>query len=211
MLVHQWARKQFGKPSRCETCGTTEAKQFDWANLSGEYRKERSDWKRLCKTCHVKLDHNYGFCKRYSHELTEDNVYIAPKTGVRECLTCRKLRSKSARSLSTARGSAVNVASQELCKELFELSDWEEYQQDSAHPYTLGFLLRKLPKLVRNEKERQMDGLVMYAAGTVGWQFEYHTTYCAPLFNGTADTPEDAAAKLAIELFRHGVLTKAVV
>jgi len=49
----------YGKPKKCETCGNLDAKRYDWANLSGEYKMIRSDWKRLCRSCHVKLDKNW--------------------------------------------------------------------------------------------------------------------------------------------------------
>lgn len=44
-----------GKPSTCETCGTTNAKAFDWANLTGRYQ-DPWDYKRLCRSCHARLD-----------------------------------------------------------------------------------------------------------------------------------------------------------
>lgn len=54
--LHWWIRRHFGKPQLCEDCGTTIAKIFDWANISGLYSRERSDWKRLCRSCHIKFD-----------------------------------------------------------------------------------------------------------------------------------------------------------
>jgi len=53
---HTWMNRTFGKPSECEGCGATKAKKFEWANISGEYKRERSDWKRLCTSCHMKMD-----------------------------------------------------------------------------------------------------------------------------------------------------------
>ena len=46
----------FGKPNECEKCGTKKEKMYHWANLSGKYKTERSDWMRLCVPCHHKLD-----------------------------------------------------------------------------------------------------------------------------------------------------------
>ncbi len=54
--LHDWVRKHLGKPSKCDFCGTTEAKRFEWANKTGEYKRELSDWLRLCKSCHVIYD-----------------------------------------------------------------------------------------------------------------------------------------------------------
>lgn len=54
--IHQWVYRQLGKPSYCVDCGTHTAKRFEWANISGEYRRDLKDWKRLCSSCHHKLD-----------------------------------------------------------------------------------------------------------------------------------------------------------
>ena len=63
---HAWVKGHFGKPSFCEGCSTQQAKQFDWANISGEYKRKRSDWIRLCISCHVRHDRNYLKRKRDS-------------------------------------------------------------------------------------------------------------------------------------------------
>lgn len=54
--VHDWLTRQYGQPKECEQCLTTTAKRFEWANISGEYKRERSDFKRLCKKCHNDFD-----------------------------------------------------------------------------------------------------------------------------------------------------------
>lgn len=106
----------------------------------------------------------------------------------------------------------MNVASLELCKELYELSGWappdsdEIYGWDNeqlktkkivGYEYDLGYLLRKLQPL-----EPMLSTL------GEGWE-------CSALDVGRWEanvrelTPEDAACKLAIELFKQGVLEKA--
>jgi hypothetical protein len=52
--LHQWVRKELGKPSKCERCGSTEAKRYEWANISLESKRDLSDWERLCVSCHRK-------------------------------------------------------------------------------------------------------------------------------------------------------------
>lgn len=54
--LHAWVRKKLGTPSKCKHCGTTTAVKFEWANISGEYKRELTDWIRLCKACHNKYD-----------------------------------------------------------------------------------------------------------------------------------------------------------
>jgi hypothetical protein len=57
--IHNRVRQMWGTASKCERCNTTNAKKFHWANLSGNYLLVRSDWQRLCVSCHHKLDKKY--------------------------------------------------------------------------------------------------------------------------------------------------------
>jgi len=52
---HYKVRKLRGTPSLCEVCGTTTAKKFEWANLTGNYA-DINDYKRMCASCHDKFD-----------------------------------------------------------------------------------------------------------------------------------------------------------
>ena len=63
---HQWVYRHYGKPNKCEFCGTRDAKRFDWANISGKYKRDKKDWIRLCKKCHVAYDDtiNKGWATR---------------------------------------------------------------------------------------------------------------------------------------------------
>jgi len=54
--LHNWVEKHRGKPRVCEDCGSISAKFYDWANISRQYKRELTDWKRLCRACHVKFD-----------------------------------------------------------------------------------------------------------------------------------------------------------
>jgi len=48
-----------GSPKKCEECGSTDPKRhYDWANLTGNY-DEPSDYKRMCRSCHWKLDQKH--------------------------------------------------------------------------------------------------------------------------------------------------------
>jgi hypothetical protein len=53
---HAWMTRWYGQPKICEHCGTNESKKYEWANISGKYKRERSDWIRLCSKCHHSFD-----------------------------------------------------------------------------------------------------------------------------------------------------------
>lgn len=114
----------------------------------------------------------------------------------------------------------MNVASLELCEELFRLSEWghtsyywnkdDQYvpgkqwrlQNGKIFPedvpaYDLGYLLRKLQhNYVQIEYHSDMKRWSAYSP------IEKNPGLSMPF----ADTPEDAACQLAIELFRQGIL-----
>lgn len=56
--LHAWVGRQLGKPKECSNCGFTSdnGRQFHWANISGKYFRDLSDWERLCASCHFKKD-----------------------------------------------------------------------------------------------------------------------------------------------------------
>lgn len=117
----------------------------------------------------------------------------------------------------------MNTASLDLCKELYELSGWNKTQNvwaittdDSAAPwlrigvgsssawtewpaYDLGYLMRQLP---------EKSGLLHISKSPGGkpgfWVANLGDN--GEVAESIADTPEDAACKLAIELFKQGIL-----
>lgn len=111
-------------------------------------------------------------------------------------------------------GRDMSVASLELSKELYGLSGWhlpdepwfawtDELDSFVAPKYTLGYLLRKLPK--------EFDDYFFDLSVTEdGWVVEYFTndyTQERPIsqYKFEADNPEDAVVKLAIELIKQKV------
>lgn len=54
--VHKWIQRTLGKPNLCSICGITNSKKYEWANISGEYKRDITDWKRLCVSCHRLYD-----------------------------------------------------------------------------------------------------------------------------------------------------------
>lgn len=58
--LHKWVQSVLGKPCQCEFCGTEglTKQKIHWANKSGDYKRVKSDWLRLCAGCHLKYDRN---------------------------------------------------------------------------------------------------------------------------------------------------------
>ena len=51
VALHDWVKRWKGKPKICEHCGKAIGK-IEWANKSGEYKRDLSDWISLCVPCH---------------------------------------------------------------------------------------------------------------------------------------------------------------
>lgn len=54
--IHKWVYRQLGSPKECKSCGDTSERKYEWANLSHEYKRDTSDWKRMCTPCHRAYD-----------------------------------------------------------------------------------------------------------------------------------------------------------
>lgn len=52
--LHTWVNNKLGKPDTCQNCGRDNlvGHQIHWANISGEYKRDLTDWLRLCPKCH---------------------------------------------------------------------------------------------------------------------------------------------------------------
>lgn len=59
--LHAWVRRHLGTPDVCQQCGKSglTGRKIHWANKSGEYKREVTDWMRLCVSCHWKHDKVY--------------------------------------------------------------------------------------------------------------------------------------------------------
>lgn len=76
--LHDWVKRNLGKPSKCEHCKTTEAKKFEWANKSRKYKRDLNDWIRLCSKCHQLYDNSLvkrkkTLTKKYGWQFKENN------------------------------------------------------------------------------------------------------------------------------------------
>jgi len=63
--LHKWIRRNFETPKACENCGNLN--NLDWANISGEYKRDRKDWKVLCRSCHMQEDGRILNLKQFSN------------------------------------------------------------------------------------------------------------------------------------------------
>ena len=52
--LHKWVRKMLGIPTYCSNNRNHIAKRFVWSNISGEYKRDISDWQQLCNSCNLK-------------------------------------------------------------------------------------------------------------------------------------------------------------
>lgn len=56
--LHSWVRKNLGNPNKCAKCNKLENnnRKIHWANISKKYKRDLSDWIRLCAKCHKAYD-----------------------------------------------------------------------------------------------------------------------------------------------------------
>lgn len=54
--LHSWLRRKLGRANKCVWCNTKNAKKYEWANVSLEYKETPEDWLSLCSKCHDKFD-----------------------------------------------------------------------------------------------------------------------------------------------------------
>lgn len=83
--IHAWIKREYGSPKKCDDCGTTTAKKFEWANISKKYIRDISDWKRLCTKCHNSFDNanakgeNHGSCRLTSSQVIKIRQMYIPR------------------------------------------------------------------------------------------------------------------------------------
>lgn len=58
--LHRWVERELGKPDTCGSClkSRLTQRQIHWANKSGNYKRDLTDWVRLCAKCHKAYDRN---------------------------------------------------------------------------------------------------------------------------------------------------------
>lgn len=73
--IHARMQKMYGRPNSCDFCKSTRKRNYDWANISGNYFWNRSDWYRLCRSCHVGWDRSKNLGQE-EHWLIKHNISI---------------------------------------------------------------------------------------------------------------------------------------
>ncbi len=65
VAIHDWVKRQLGKPQKCEVClrDNLVGRQIHWASKKHDYLRDVSGWVRLCTACHRKYD---NLLRRYS-------------------------------------------------------------------------------------------------------------------------------------------------
>ena len=58
--LHSWVARKLWRPCECSHCWLTNLRWYKihWANLSHNYLRDLTDWKRLCAKCHWAYDSN---------------------------------------------------------------------------------------------------------------------------------------------------------
>ena len=54
--MHKWVTNTLGRPRVCLHCNRDDKLRYEWANISGTYKREITDWIRLCRGCHISYD-----------------------------------------------------------------------------------------------------------------------------------------------------------
>jgi len=54
--LHAWVVRKWGKADCCENDASHIGRRYEWSNISGKYKRERSNWEKLCQSCHRKAD-----------------------------------------------------------------------------------------------------------------------------------------------------------
>lgn len=71
--LHTYVRRRLPSDGRCTCCG--QEKRLDLANISGEYKRELSDWEWLCRRCHMIKDGRLDRLKTNSKNWRDKNLY----------------------------------------------------------------------------------------------------------------------------------------
>jgi NUMOD1 domain len=78
--IHYKIEKLLGTPNYCEKCKASDKKIYDWANIDHKYKFVLSDWIRLCRSCHQKMDFSNGLRKKQIENKNATRLKVIQKT-----------------------------------------------------------------------------------------------------------------------------------
>jgi ribosomal protein S27AE len=76
--IHRWVTTNKQKPETCEICG--EKKKLELSNISQEYKRDLSDWRWICRRCHMRSDGRMKNLKHYK-DYVEHDAEFCPECG----------------------------------------------------------------------------------------------------------------------------------
>ena|SRR3990167_8797453 len=84
--LHKWVNKYKGKAFGCTVCGSQKRQRYEWANISGEYKRDLDDFESKCVPCH--RENLKGITPKYTFPKGNIpwNKYLQPKI----CQECGK-------------------------------------------------------------------------------------------------------------------------
>ena len=115
--LHDWVSYHKGNEKKCSQCGEDEpSKRYEWANISGEYKREIDDYIRLCKKCHYHYDGNTlsQYQKRKVREKMSNN-----KSGFKN--VCQEKRSGRYYSYIATKGYRQRLGTFDTPEEAYEV------------------------------------------------------------------------------------------
>lgn len=83
--AHDWIKSTAGYAKKCSNNIKHLARSYQWANVSGEYKMEVSDWIELCPPCHKTYDRIRRIALGKIVEIESDKdrlVLILPKKAI---------------------------------------------------------------------------------------------------------------------------------
>ena len=66
--LHGWVRTHLPKPEFCQDCGVVHT-YLDLTNISGKYLRDLTDWKYLCRRCHMVSDGRFMNLKQFKGKI----------------------------------------------------------------------------------------------------------------------------------------------
>jgi predicted transcriptional regulator len=102
---HKWIYSHYGSINFCQLCfeKSINKYKYDWANISGEYKRDISDWVRLCRKCHKNFDKDYSKIgeNSFSAKLKNEDIYRIRKCYKDKTFTIKELSNQYNLTFST--------------------------------------------------------------------------------------------------------------